>query len=236
MDLTGRKALVTGAGRRLGRAFAEGLLSRGASVAIHFHDSRGGAEEAASRSPERSAALQADLSRPEEADRLVPRAAEALGGLDILVNNAGIFEPAGIQDTELDAWTRHLAVNLTAPFLLCRSFARVRSGPGAVVNILDWRATRPTAREFAYSVSKAGLAAMTRSLAAALAPDVRVNGLALGAILPPAGGVEPGILDRVPLGRTGTVDECVEALLFLIAGPAYVTGEILYLDGGRHLT
>jgi pteridine reductase len=239
-DLRGRAALVTGAGKRLGRAFALALASRGADLAIHYGGSRAGAEETAELAGElsvHSVVLQADLSRSEEASSLVHRAAERLGRLDILVNSAALFEPLTFLESTLEAWHRHLAVNLTAPFLLTQSFARHLAGRrGDVVNILDWRALRPGPDHFPYTIAKAGLAAMTQSLAQALAPNVRVNGLALGAILPPSdkGEADPDVLRMVPAARWGTVQEATDALLFLISGPAYVTGEILHLDGGRH--
>lgn len=242
LSLRGRAALVTGAGKRLGQAFALALASHGADLAIHYGGSKAGAEttaQLARESPVRSVVLQADLSCSDEAASLVDRAAEQLGKLDILVNSAAIFEPVTFLESTLETWQRHLAVNLTAPFLLTQAFARHLSGRrGDVVNILDWRALRPGPDHFPYTIAKAGLAAMTRSLAQALAPNIRVNGLALGAILPPAdkGGADPEILRMVPAGRWGTVEEATEALLFLISGPAYVTGEILQLDGGRHMT
>jgi len=129
-------------------------------------------------------------------------------------------------------------VNLTAPFVLAQAFGRRRSGqPGVVVNLLDWRALRPGADHFAYTVSKAALASMTRSLAAALAPSIRVNGLALGAILPPENDEpDPDLLQRIPIGRWGTPAEVVHAVIFLIAGSDFMTGAIVHLDGGRHLT
>ena len=135
----------------------------------------------------------------------------------------------------MEAWDRHFAVDLRAPFLLSQAFARERAGaPGAIVNLLDWRALRPAADHFPYTIAKAGLAAMTRSLALALAPTIRVNGLALGAILPPADGGTAG-LDSVPSGRWARLEEVGQALLFLLGGSDYVTGNILHLDGGRHL-
>jgi pteridine reductase len=128
-----------------------------------------------------------------------------------------------------------MAVDLRAPFLLAQSFARARAGaPGAIVNILDWRALRPGADHFPYTIAKAGLAAMTRSLAVALAPTTRVNGLALGAVLPPADGGTGG-LDSVPSGRWARLEEVGQALVFLLGGSDYITGSILHLDGGRHL-
>jgi NAD(P)-dependent dehydrogenase (short-subunit alcohol dehydrogenase family) len=168
---------------------------------------------------------------------LVPRALE-YGSLFALVNNASIFEPLTWEHTGLEAWEHHLRVNLTAPFLLSQAFARSlpEEASGRIVNLLDWRALRPGADHLPYTVSKAALAALTQSLAAALAPQVTVNGLALGAILPPSDGAAvQSILEKVPARRWADLDEVGQALLFLLAGPAYLTGDILYLDGGRHL-
>ncbi len=241
-DLHGRAALVTGAGRRLGKAFAEALAAHGADVVIHYGRSAKLAEALARQLQEqgvRAVPLQADLADPHQAAALLDRAVEAFGEVHYLVNNASIFEPLGVMDTDPAAWRRHLDVNLTAPFLLSQAFARHRAGqPGAIVNLLDWRALRPGADHFPYTIAKAALAAMTRSLAVAFAPNVRVNGLALGAILPPpeAEGVhKPEIIRQVPAGRWGEVEEVCHALLFLLAGPEYVTGQIVHVDGGRHL-
>lgn len=231
---------MTGAGRRLGRAFAEALAINGANVIVHYGHS---AEEAGGvvRDLEvhgvRAVAIQADLANPVEAAELVSRAEEAIGKVDLLVNNAAIFGPVGALDASIEDWQSHLDVNLTAPFLISQQFARARDGaPGSIVNLLDWRALRPGADHFPYTISKAALAALTRGLAVSLAPDIRVNGLALGAILPPSDGGTNDPLEGVPSERWGTVEEAVEALLFLLAGPEYVTGEILHVDGGRHLT
>jgi NAD(P)-dependent dehydrogenase (short-subunit alcohol dehydrogenase family) len=241
MDLSGRSALVTGAGRRLGRAFAEALAARGAAVAAHYGESAEGAAEVVRAAQERgtpAVALQADLADPRQTAALVDRAAEALGFVDVLVNSASVFDPGGPLETDLGAWERALRVNLTAPFLISQAFARRRArDPGVIVNLLEWRALRPAADHFVYTISKAGLASMTKSLALSLAPSIRVNGLALGAILPPAGqGIGPDrVVERVPAGRWGTVEEAVQALLFLIEGSGFVTGAILHLDGGRHI-
>ncbi len=241
-DFQGRKALVTGSAKRLGRAFTEALAARGAQVIVHYRSSSEEAEslvEQLASQGARAVPLKADLGRPEQALTLVEQAVEALGGLDILVNSASIFEPLTLMETDLAAWERNLTVNLTAPFLLSQAFARqLDGGEGAIVNMLDWRALRPGDDHLPYTIAKAGLAALTRSLAQALAPNIRVNGLALGAILPPSGAgaqKDDTIIQDVPAGRWGSVEETVEALLFLLGGPAYVTGEILHLDGGRHL-
>jgi pteridine reductase len=239
-DLRGHAALVTGAGRRLGEAFARALAGAGCDVCLHYGatPAEALAAELSSAHAVRTAALQADLADAQAAAALVDRAANALGSIDLLVNSASIFEPLDFGATGLAEWQRHLAVNLTAPFLISQSFARrLGRAPGAIVNLLDWRALRPGPDHFAYTISKAGLAAMTTSLAQALAPLIRVNGLALGAILPPAGAkADDAPAAAAPLGRWATLQETTDSLLFLLAGPDFITGEILHLDGGRHLT
>lgn len=240
-DLHGRTGLVTGAARRLGRAIALGLAERGADVAVHYRRSAAEAEETARLAAVhgvRSVAISADLADPSQSEELLERVESGLGPPDILVNNAAVFEAGPIESASREEWDEHLAVNLTAPFTLAQGFARRRAGrPGVVVNLLDWRALQPGADHFAYTVSKAALASMTRSLAAALAPAIRVNGLALGAVLPPeVGEPDPDLPRRIPLGRWGTPAEVVHAVLFLIAGSDFMTGAIVHLDGGRHLT
>jgi len=143
-----------------------------------------------------------------------------------------------LEQTTLADWERHMAINLTAPFLLSQAFAKQipENGEGRIVNILDWRALRPGADHFPYTVSKAALAAMTQSLAVALAPRISVNGLALGAVLPPANEfAKDDIIENIPAQRWSDAKEIEQALIFLLAGPAYITGEIIHVDGGRHL-
>lgn len=239
-DASGHSAIVTGAGRRLGKAFAQALADHGANVVVHYGHSAEEAEELVSGLLARgvqSAAVQADLANPAEAAGLVDRAERAIGEIDLLVNNAAIFGPIEALDASIEDWQLHMNVNLTAPFLIAQQFARAREDkPGSIVNLLDWRAMRPGADHFPYTISKAALAALTQGLAVSFAPDIRVNGLALGAILPPSDGGTDDPLVRVPSGRWGTIEEAIEALLFLLVGPEYVTGEILHVDGGRHLT
>jgi pteridine reductase len=239
-ELDGSGAIITGAGRRLGRAFAEALLQAGADVIVHYGHSSEGAEQVASDAtdwPGRAIPVQADLADPEQAVRLVEESFGALDNLRFLINNAAIFESVGAAEVTIESWQSHLAINLTAPFLLSREFAkRLRHDEGVIVNLLDWRADRPGADHFPYTISKAALAAATKSMALTFAPTIRVNGLALGAILPPAAGQERDPLERVPSGRWGTVDETIQALKFLLTRSSYITGEILNVDGGRHLT
>lgn len=240
MNLDGKTILITGSARRVGRSIALAVAGAGADVILHHHRSPHEAAAAADQVRalgRRAWIMQADLADPVQAAGLVERAG-ALAPLDALVNNAAIFAPGGALDTTLESWQQHLAINLTAPFLLSQTFAR-QSAPdrvGRILNILDWRALRPGADHFAYTVSKAALAAMTHSLALAFAPRIVVNGLALGAILPPADGADTGdLLQSVPAARWADLEEVAESVVFLLSGPTYITGEILHLDGGRHL-
>lgn len=238
--LLGKHVLVTGAARRIGRALALACASAGADVVIHYHravSESTSTKEDVEKLGRRAWCLQADFSDPAQTERVIEDAVR-FGPLSALVNNAAIFGAHRLDDTDRAEWDQHLAVNLTAPYVLARAFARqIPDGSaGRLVNILDWRALRPGADHFAYTVSKAALAGLTKSLAAALAPRVMVNGLALGAILPPAdGSPADDVLRDVPAHRWGELREVDEALLFLLAGPAYVTGEIIHVDGGRHL-
>jgi NAD(P)-dependent dehydrogenase (short-subunit alcohol dehydrogenase family) len=237
-SLNGKTILITGAARRVGKVFALACARAGANVVIHHGHS---AVEAESVREEIAAlghpvwVIQADLSEPSETESLIPRINESTP-VHGLVNSAAIFESLTLESTSLEAWQMHLAINLTAPFLLSQAFARQASEGARIVNIIDWRALRPQADHFPYTISKAALAAMTQSLAVALAPKIIVNGLALGAILPPSDGkAQPAIIKNVPAGRWAEQSEVEEALLFALTGPAYITGEIIHVDGGRHL-
>ena len=235
--------MITGAARRLGRLFALACGRAGADIIIHHGHSPTEAEslrdELASIG-RRAWTLAADFSHPESVSELIERANE-LSPLYGLVNNAAIFESSTVHNTTLNDWNRHIDINLTAPFLLSQAFAKFVE-EGRIVNILDWRALRPGADHFPYTITKSALAAMTKSLAVALAPGITVNGLALGAILPPAdtdpaGNPSAGekTVEAVPAQRWSEPGEAEEALLFLLSGPAYITGEIIHVDGGRHL-
>jgi len=243
MELNGRVALVTGAGVRLGRAIALALAHEGAHVAVHYHRSRGPAEEAVAMiraMGRRAIAVQLDLSQTEQLDALVGRVVEALGSLDLLVNSASIFERGTVFSETSASWDRHMGINVKAPFFLIQAFAR-RLKPGQrghVINIADWRALRPGTQYMAYTVSKAGLVALTKSLALALAPQVQVNAIAPGGILPPtdpAGAAYFGKLpERIPLRHVGSPREITNTVLYLLASD-FVTGEVVQVTGGEHL-
>lgn len=241
MQLEGKNVLITGAAIRVGRAMAQAAAKAGATVIIHYNSSESEARSLQSELSDRGGQahlLQSDLAELETAGELIERASE-FGPLFGLVNSAAIFEPLNIETTDLAAWQRHLNLNLTAPFLLSQAFwsaHKASESEGRIVNILDWRALRPGADHLPYTVSKAALAALTQSLAIAMAPKITVNGMAFGAILPPVDGADAsGIIKKVPAGRWATLEEVGETLVFLLSGPSYITGEVIYLDGGRHL-
>jgi len=240
MSLADKHILITGAARRLGRLMSLAVAHAGGTVIIHHGHSPDEAAEVRQTIQamgKQAYIVQADLGVPTQVTRLVMEAT-SYGPLFALVNNAAIFEAQTWETTDINAWHRHLDINLTAPFLLSQAFARslIENSEGRIVNILDWRALRPGADHLPYTVSKAALAALTRSLAIALAPRIVVNGLAFGAILPPTPTANlERIIEPVPAKRWADPDEVGRALIFLLDGPGYITGEILHLDGGRHL-
>ena len=240
MSLEGKLVLITWAARRIGRVIALAIARAGGIPLIHHGHSPLEAEATLAEVKNIGITgyiLQADLEDPEQAITLV-KTASRLGQLYALINNAAIFEPLTWKSTSLAAWNRHININLTSPFFISQEFARniPQTENGRIINILDWRALRPGPDHLPYTISKAALAALTRSLASALAPNIIVNGLAFGAILPPSDRSNlTKILDVVPANRWADMNEVEQAILFLLEGPAYITGEILHLDGGRHL-
>ena len=241
-QLEGKTVLVTGGARRLGRLLSLTLAKAGVNVVIHHANSSQAAEETAREVRAlgcKAWVIQADFADPLAVEGLVAKVSNLASlWLYAVIHNASIFEPLELAATSLEDWQRNMNINLTAPFLISRDFAaQLPAGEtGRILTMLDWRSLRPGADHFPYTISKAGLAAMTRSLAAALAPRITVNGLALGAILPAAGDKAPEKAIRdVPMGRWADLDEVSRAALFLLDGPTYITGEILHLDGGRHL-
>jgi len=237
-SLNGKTILITGGARRVGKIFALACAHAGGEVVIHHGHSEEDAEKLRDEIMglgRRAWVFKADLNDSSEAQSLIPRINESTP-LHGLVNSAAIFEALSLESTLLEDWEKHIAINLTAPFLLSQSFAKQAPNGGRIVNIIDWRALRPGADHFPYTISKAALASMTQSLAVALAPKIIVNGLALGAILPPSDGkAKADIIKNVPAGRWAETNEIEQALLFLLTCPTYITGEIIHVDGGRHL-
>jgi NAD(P)-dependent dehydrogenase (short-subunit alcohol dehydrogenase family) len=237
-----RTALVTGAARRIGRAIALDLARHGWSVAVHYHRSADEAREVAKLVEEaggRAALVRADLAREEETDTLVSRAAESLGPLTCLVNNASTFELDQADTVTRASWDAHLETNLRAPFLLTQAFARqVPEGePGNVINLLDQRVWNLTPFFVSYTVSKTALWTVTRQLALALAPRIRVNAIGPGPALQSLRQTEADFRRQcgmTPLGRGTTPEEICDAVRFILGAPA-LTGQMIVLDGGQHL-
>lgn len=242
-DSPPRRALVTGAAKRVGRALAEGLAEAGFDVAVHCHRSRAEAETVASAirgRGRRAVVLVADLAREPEAAALVPAAAEALGPLGLLVNNASAFRRDDLDTADRASWDAHLEPNLRAPVVLSRAFVR-QLPPGAgglIVNMLDQRVHNLTANFLSYSVSRLGLWAATQVMARELAPrGVRVNAIGPGPTLPAPGmdgAVFRDIVDGLPLRRGPTPEEIAATLRFIVAMPA-MTGQMVTVDGGQQL-
>jgi pteridine reductase len=236
-----RVALVTGGATRLGRAITLGLAEAGYDVFVHFRSSGAEAEEAA-RAVEglgrRCVLFQADLSEPAAPAAVVEAARAAFGRLDLLVNGAASFDARTLAETDAGAWDDVMGLNVRAPHLLVRAAAPLLAASrGAVVNLLDLSAFQPWTEYAAHAVSKSALAHLTRVQARALAPDVRVNAVAPGAVLPPDD-YPPERLEalraRTPLGTLGAPEDVVAAVVFL-AQARFVTGQILAVDGGRSL-
>jgi NAD(P)-dependent dehydrogenase (short-subunit alcohol dehydrogenase family) len=235
-------ALVTGGARRIGAHLVRALAERGYAVAIHHRASGREAEALAARIEHaggKAAPVQADLGDPAQLEGLLAAAQAAIGPLTVLVNNAAVFERDRATDFTLEQWDRQLAINLRAPMVLAREFARLlpAGAAGLVVNLLDERIATPSRSYFSYTLSKRGLAAATELLATALAPRVRVNGIAPGLSLISGDQSEEEfrrLVDRTPLGQGSSPDAIVHALAYLLQADV-VTGQILFVDGGRRL-
>lgn len=236
--------LVTGAGVRVGRAIAVALGHAGAQVAAHYNRSEEGVEEtlAAVRADgNRAEKFRCDLSDPAQAAALVDQVEAGLGPVHALVNSAALFERADLVDTSVESLDRQWSVNARAPYLLTQAVARkmlARDG-GHVVNVVDiGGAITAWAHYSAYCMTKAALASLTRCLALELAPKIRVNAVAPGTVLPPEAmdaRTLDAIREKIPLQRFGSAQDVAETVLFLIAGPTFITGQILAVDGGRSL-
>lgn len=237
----GHTALVTGAGRRLGRVLALRLAALGCNLVLHANKSASDAFSVASKLQTRGVechVLEADLDDPAQARLLVERAKKAAGrSINFLVNNASTFTPATVDGLEWDGLATDLRVNAWAPFELTRAFAKQTRRAGAVVHLLDTRIADYDWQHVGYHLSKRMLADMTRLQAVSLAPKIRVNAVAPGPILPPDGEAEAA-LERwgkhLPLRRTPSPDDVADAMLYLL-GATGVTGQVLHVDGGRHL-
>jgi pteridine reductase len=243
-SLAGRTALVTGGARRLGAAIATALHGAGAQVVIHYRGSRQDAGALAARLEKKransTALVQGDLLDTAALPALVAEAAAAFDGLDVLVNNASSFYPTPVGEITAAHWDELVGSNLKAPLFLAQAAVPwLRRRGGLIINMVDVHARRPLAAHPVYCVAKAGLEMLTYSLARELGPEIRVNGIAPGAILWPESGVtdeeQTATLADIPLGRTGGPADIAACALYLAREGSYVNGQVIAVDGGRHL-
>lgn len=237
-------ALITGAARRIGAAIARRLHADGYDLALHYRNSTTDMQalvaELEIARPGSARALQADLAEFDRLPELVAKTIGRFGRLDALVNNASAFHPTPFGETTPRQWDELFASNARAPFFLAQAAApHLRAARGAIVNLVDLYAERPLPRHSVYCMAKASLAMMTKSLAVELAPEVRVNAVAPGAILWPEGDDDAqhqqAVVARTPLARTGSAEEIADAVSWLLNGASYTTGQVIRVDGGRGL-
>lgn len=243
MKANGKVVLITGAARRVGACIARRLAAAGCDLLLHYRHSAAAAEALATELQRdhsiRVHLLGGDLADPELPSRLIHEAVGHFGRLDGLVNNASLYQATPLDDLDIAAWERIQAVNLRAPLFLARAAApHLRHSRGAIVNMGDIYAERPLAGYLPYSVSKAGLIALTRALAKELGPEVRVNTVSPGVALwaeseRPAEGDRRSILQRTALKREGSPEDIAGAVAYLLFDAPYVTGHNLVVDGGR---
>jgi glucose 1-dehydrogenase len=244
MELKDKVALITGSAKRVGKALALALAKQGCHIIVHYGHSAEAAHETVAEIKARGVqawSISADLNDEATVGAIVPFALEQAGRLDILINSASIFPPEDFLSANSATWDRNMMVNLKAPFLLSQAFAHAlpEGQPGKIINLLDAVAMRPQNHHFSYTVSKVGLVGLTKAMAHALAGrNIQVNGIALGAILPNVND-DPAqferLAKRIPARRTGSPEEVIKAMLYLVKDADYVTGEIIRVDGGRHL-
>jgi pteridine reductase len=240
-DLVGRVALVTGAGRRVGRALALALGARGMHVVVHYHGSVAGAEETARLIAQQggtASLVRGDLTTVLGAEQVIDEMLAARGTLDVLVNSAAVMLRTPVGETTAADWDAMFALNLRAPYFLAqRAAPALRASHGCIVNIADLAAFETWPAYIPHGLTKAGVVQMTHALARVLAPEVRVNAIAPGVVLLPDGWSDADaerLRSTTPLARLGTPDDVAAAMLYLIDA-GFVTGEVITVDGGRHI-
>jgi pteridine reductase len=240
--LSGKNALITGAARRVGAEIARALHAAGANVVIHYRSSAEDAAELARElnhaRPGSAAVVSGDLLEIDKLAAFVHAAAALFGGLDLLVNNASSFYPTPVGDISEGDWDDLIGTNLKAPLFLSQAAApSLHTNRGLILNLADIHGMRPLRRHPVYSVAKAGLIMLTKSLARELGPHVRVNAIAPGPVMWPEDGLDKAlrseIIDRTALKRAGSAIDVARAALFFAAEAPYVTGQVLAVDGGR---
>lgn len=243
-NLQGKWAFVTGSAKRVGATIVRRLHEAGANVAIHYFTSSNDADALAAElnaiRPDSAFAVGANLGKPEALEGLVEKVVARSGRLDLLINNASSFYPTELGKVTMDDWNSLVGSNLMAPLFLSQAaLPYLREARGSIINMVDIHARRPLRHHHVYGAAKAGLAMLTRSMARDLAPEVRVNGVAPGAILWPDDGmpdrVKDDIVRRIPLARPGEPDDIARTILFLVCDAPYITGQIIAVDGGRSI-
>lgn len=239
MELRGRAVLVTGAGHRVGRAIALALAAQGMRVGVHYHGAEAGAQETARLARDAGGegwAVRADLRDPAAAERVVHETASHFGALDALVNSAAVMVRTPVDQVTAEQWDDMMAINLRGPFFCARAAAVVMGTRGGViVNIADLAGLEAWPAYVPHGISKAGVIQMTRGLALALAPHIRVNAIAPGAVLLPENwnAKDKEHLERTtPLGRIGSPEDVAQGVRYLLEAD-FVTGHTLVVDGGR---
>lgn len=241
MTLQEKVALVTGSAKRIGRAVANALADRGVHQAVHYRTSKTEAEDAVELFRVlgvEAESFQADLSQVKEVEALASEVLKRFGRLDILVNNASVFFPSPLGEVTDLQWDTLINTNLKGPFFLAQKvgLAMKAAVGGTIINIGDWAAERPYAGYLPYCISKAGVVAMTKGLAKALAPEVRVNCINPGPVMLPedlSEAEKEEVMRKIPLQRTGSPADIANAVVFLCEGTDFMTGAVITVDGGR---
>ena len=242
-SMTQGNVLITGAATRIGRAIALALGAMGWGVVVHHNRSKSAADDVVAEIENvgsRALSCAADLADPGQTRDLMLEAADAFGTIHCLINNAALFERDNIETLDRESWGAHLSINLTAPLMLTQAFARQLSGDakGNVINIIDQRVWNPTPHFISYTLSKAGLWTMTQTLALALAPRIRVNGIGPGPTLPSLRQTDSEFEEQwqaLPLRRRTALKDIVDAVHYIL-GAGAMTGQMIALDGGQHLS
>ncbi len=236
-SLSGKHVLITGGVRRLGRAFAMALTAEGAQVAVTTRvlDAESDAfTKELQQHGVRAFAYACDVTQPEQVTAAVAQAADALGGLDILVNNAGVFETSPLEDLTPEQWDTMYRTNTRGPFLVAQAALRhLRASRGRIINIGSLGGVKPWTTHGHYCASKAALHMLSQTMAKAWAPEVSVNCVAPGMIVFPGEGER--LAGKTPMGRDGSAEDVVSAVLYFATAPAFVTGQVLAVDGGLSL-
>ena len=240
-SLKNKVALVTGGAKRVGREIALTLAREGCAIALHYHTSRSDAAKTAKEIEKLGAPValfEADVSQSKQVQKTVQAVLKKFGQIDILVNNAAVFKRTPFPKIPEKDWDFHLNINLKGPFLFCNEIAphMLKQKSGKIVNLADWAGLRPYTNYLPYTVSKAGVICLTKSLAKTLAPHIQVNALAPGPVMLPPGMSQKEketLIKNTPLKKIGTANDVAQGVLFLIQHSSFITGHTLLVDGGR---